>query len=712
MYKARLSQWGFTKNSSDRDYQVCAVLHHTRRERGKRATAFLIHGNKRSFKDLLKYIKGRKMTEDEFLTTALQNVSVDGDPQAHAHIRAFTPSPEPEAGTEAEPELEEPEVSESGGQQGEREREREREYDQQQEESQPAAKTSSSSTLSISPPESVSWPWSNHRYSARSPHEKTRALSPPQRVSHQLSDRSPQPHDGLNTAHSPRSHFPPKASYLAHVTRRPSRGTSNSTTTTTATTTTATTTTTTTTTTLRSVTSAPTGGQVRYAHPWPPAFSSAAPDLHIDGPPEQAQDDSQASPMVCHYLDGEVETMAQQMVNGGSLKSIYGADDVYGWRLMESSTSSPDSQDFEMICPKCHKSTSSHFISLGNLELPGQPRGLFHETTAVAENTLTVPPSVKEHDHSWKWVARCFLACIYFRRGNEEYSGRSLQDADVEFEQMLNAQDPKVLMAVNHTMSILHMHNQNEISKSIIASAYRVARRVLGPDDPVTVTVRWMTYVADLTMRDRDITSSTLRQIHQILVSQHGERDPRSIASLYNYGYMLNVERHLREAEIVLRQVYQISSSVLGEHHMQSISALINLHRCLDRQGRVEEAIQTLRKAINDSRDTLGRRHPRRLESKRLLALLYEKQGRLDRTEKLYWQVLEGRVKMLGRTHEFTLGMKRDLEALLRKLGKWGGEHGEAESAEQIKIHDIFEWDAEERWNGSDSDTGSQHEAF
>jgi len=111
---------------------------------------------------------------------------------------------------------------------------------------------------------------------------------------------------------------------------------------------------------------------------------------------------------------------------------------------------------------------------------------------------------------------------------------------------------------------------------------------------------------------------------------------------------------------------------------------------------------------------------------------------------------LKGQIKMLGRNHTFTQGVKVALEKLLKERGKWGVERprpkqedddergGEPpsgtkfdhddtkmeetdveldESEAQIRLHDLFEWDAEETWDDSGSadgseDTRSQYEAY
>lgn len=96
MFKSRLSAWKFTKNSSDKEYQICAVLHRTRRDRGKPHTIFIINGNRRTLRDLFKYIKGRKMTVEDFYALAARNVTADQLVEEEQQVRAVTPDPDEE----------------------------------------------------------------------------------------------------------------------------------------------------------------------------------------------------------------------------------------------------------------------------------------------------------------------------------------------------------------------------------------------------------------------------------------------------------------------------------------------------------------------------------------------------------------------------------------------------------------------------------------
>src|ERR1700722_934535 len=87
MFKARIRQWEFNKNIRAEDWAALAILHKTRKDSGKRSTEFRVHGKKKTLADLLRYIKSRNMTEDEFLAAAL-NTPIP------AHVQSYSPDPE------------------------------------------------------------------------------------------------------------------------------------------------------------------------------------------------------------------------------------------------------------------------------------------------------------------------------------------------------------------------------------------------------------------------------------------------------------------------------------------------------------------------------------------------------------------------------------------------------------------------------------------
>jgi tetratricopeptide (TPR) repeat protein len=87
MFKGRMRQWEFNKNIRAEDWAALAILHKTRKDSGKRSTGFLVHGKKKTVADLLRYIKSRNMTEEEFLAAA-SNSTIP------AHVQSYSPDPE------------------------------------------------------------------------------------------------------------------------------------------------------------------------------------------------------------------------------------------------------------------------------------------------------------------------------------------------------------------------------------------------------------------------------------------------------------------------------------------------------------------------------------------------------------------------------------------------------------------------------------------
>ncbi|RMD41436.1 hypothetical protein DV735_g3683, partial [Chaetothyriales sp. CBS 134920] len=88
--KQILEERGFVA-TSDKEYQVAMLLLEERREAGKQETVFVINGHARSVKDLRKYIKGRKMTDEQFSQLARQNEAAGDLHEVHDHVRCGTP---------------------------------------------------------------------------------------------------------------------------------------------------------------------------------------------------------------------------------------------------------------------------------------------------------------------------------------------------------------------------------------------------------------------------------------------------------------------------------------------------------------------------------------------------------------------------------------------------------------------------------------------
>ena len=462
MFKSRLSSWGFTKNSRDSEYQICARLHKIRKLNGKPESLFIINNNRRTVRDLRKYIKGRKMTEDAFIALAEENVS--NEQLDERHVRAITPP-----------------VGETI------------------EEIEPGA-------------------------------PRTAKIDTPMRDGY-LVEEAKQSALSSSTTDPVRLNIPPdQSSFFAQDGSRRNAG-------------------------------------------WPPAGRPAS--SHSAHSSSNSMEFShQRSPRRrrrssgCQYYDQhDVDIMAYQTVHCNPLPSTYGKDNLDAFQLLSRVHSSDsDMSDFNVVCPKCHELVGTHFRSLSrfndtsgysnyvpspsssqsissprspHLGTDGGPRSILHDSPDLPTSApaLSIPTSSKEHDHSWKWVSWCYLACIQLSHfasnpsrhpGAERLAEDSIRKASVELEAMLRDDDEKVILTLNQTLMVLHQHDQGEIVRKIMTSAHSTVERSFGAKHPIEVLTRMMVLAADpKVLRQRGaehgITAEVIGSAWQAYVGDVGE---------------------------------------------------------------------------------------------------------------------------------------------------------------------------------------------
>lgn len=589
MFKARLGPWGLNKNSKNNDWGAIAKLHKIRKESGKSATEFLVHGRKRTLAQLRKHIKSKSMTYQDFLAAAL-------DLEIPAYIRCYTPEAEDSADAATSTSQRNPES---------------------------AFPIPVNDKLLLSPTNSGS------------PHVSVASL-----LNQQSSDNNPfapelSPPEGIS-----RPPPPPQSPSWNNKRRH-----------------------------------TPSGNGIIIASPSRPATNLCGP-----------------STAPCQHIQSQLNRMAKHaLVPCAAQQSDF--EDLESWVFLTNPLNDVEHGPV-LNCSQCNKSVSSHLSNLDDfVHVDRYP-------------TTTTPPCsqpnsllTKEHRAAaLKWVVRCFSACIYMTHGTPNFAQQSLIDAEKEVETMLETNNPLTLTSLNLILSILHVHDQGQTVESIVGSALKVASNVLGYENPITMTIAWMTAAAGQKLPQPGLDANTLRHVYNSFTEQLGDDHPHSITALYNLSWNLIIDGAWEEAEGNLRRLHQTSCHVLGPSHMQSITALTSLSRVLSNQNKNDAAIETMQEAIERSKNTLGPSHPYRLESKRRLALMYEKVDDKPRMESLYWDVLKGRVKMLGRTHPYTIGAKVDLARLLQDLGKWD-DLGQTERA----VEALFE---------QQDDFKAWHEAF
>lgn len=379
-------------------------------------------------------------------------------------------------------------------------------------------------------------------------------------------------------------------------------------------------------------------------------------------------------PSSCENLTREVELMSCQLTNPGPLRSRHDAEDINAWMLLQLPAEDEDPNQVVLLCSVCNQPSASHFVSIHNTAPQEPPRSILND---AADDNFELPATTKEVG-AWKWIAMCFASCLNLKKRNDELATKLLDEASTEFEGLVLRKDQMLLTAANQVITILHTHSQGRIAVRVMRSAKSVIDRMLPPEDPVRITINYLTLTANSSttnavLQENGIASDVLYVVYKQFDDDptYGPLHPYTIAAFYNHCWLLRREGKDEEAEQKLLQVYATSCSIFGKNHMQSITALATIAGTQVGQKKSIEAIENYRRVVRDCKPTLGKRHPYRLECKRRLAIEYEARGQRERMVPLYWDVLAGRVYMLGRTHEYTLGAKRDYEKLIGELGRW-----------------------------------------
>jgi hypothetical protein len=613
MFKARLGPWGFNKNSKNNDWGAIAKLHKIRKDSGKSATEFLVHGRKRTLAQLRKHVRSKSMTDQHFLQTAL-------DVDIPRYVRCYTPEPD------------------------------------------------NASSLAAVASEQPGKLWADSQSAFRpflASHSPLASQAPV------LPDTRP-----VQSTNLPTTPIITKANAITNANL------------------------------ITNVKSPPI--QYLVASPLSQQHSSIS---HVAtglrptrrrGDEEIPQSPFQPPPIIakplaapCQNIHMHLKRMAEQALVPSGDESQYDVDDFESWVFLTNPLNEVDPGPVAN-CSQCNRSVFSH---LGDPVDDAHLEQLWNATAS----SCALPNSVITGDHraaALKWVVRCFSACIYMTRGSADFARQSLLDAEQEVESLLAMDNPLTLTSLNLILSILHVHDQGQTVESIIGSALKVARNVLGQGNPITTTIAWMTAAAGQKLPRPGLDGNALRRVYAELTEQLGNDHPHCITALYNLSWNLIVDGAWEEAEKNLRSLHRTSCSVLGSSHMQSITALTSLSRALGNQNKNSEAIQVMQQAIERSEHTLGPSHPHRLESKRRLALMYEKINDKPRMLELYWDVLRGRVKMMGQRHPYTIGAKVDLVQLLQQVGRWEGDEG---AWNRKAIDALFE---------QQDDFQARHEAF
>jgi tetratricopeptide (TPR) repeat protein len=212
----------------------------------------------------------------------------------------------------------------------------------------------------------------------------------------------------------------------------------------------------------------------------------------------------------------------------------------------------------------------------------------------------------------------------------------------------------------------------NNFSNTVDYGASLVAdcERILGPDDPQTLTAQNNLAAAlsdaRLWARALPLYERTLADRERVL----GEDHPDTVASRGNLAYCYANAGHLSQALPLYERTLAERERILGEDDPHTLTSRNNLAAAYNSAGRTPEAIALYERTLTDREQTLSREHPHTLASLGNLATAYVNAGRLHEAIPLYEQAFTGYEQMLGGDNLDTLRSRGNLAAAYVQAGR------------------------------------------
>jgi len=161
-----------------------------------------------------------------------------------------------------------------------------------------------------------------------------------------------------------------------------------------------------------------------------------------------------------------------------------------------------------------------------------------------------------------------------------------------------------------HLASVLQENGQYNDAEIIWRKVIAVYTRVLGPEDPNTLSSR--NNLANA-LKGQGKHAEAEQQYRAVLAIQErvlGPEHPDTLGSRMGVANALYSQGKYAEAEQEHRAVLAIKERVLGPEHPETFRSCYNLALCLEEQGKPKEALEFAQRAREGWKRTLGEDHP------------------------------------------------------------------------------------------------------
>ena len=185
-------------------------------------------------------------------------------------------------------------------------------------------------------------------------------------------------------------------------------------------------------------------------------------------------------------------------------------------------------------------------------------------------------------------------------------------------------------------------------AEAILTGTLQTARRVLGPEDPDTISalsaLSWARFTQGKLAEAETLQRQTLNLRRKVLGLEH----PDTLATMHDLAGCLYHLGKLAEAESLYRQTLQIQLRVFGKEDPGTLQTIDDLANPIWEQGRKADAESMLRDALETERRVLGYENGITIDTMGTLAYYYYDDGQSALAEPLQRQLVESETRLNG----------------------------------------------------------------
>jgi tetratricopeptide (TPR) repeat protein len=238
-------------------------------------------------------------------------------------------------------------------------------------------------------------------------------------------------------------------------------------------------------------------------------------------------------------------------------------------------------------------------------------QGRYAEAEEVYREILLATERTVGVDHPETFRARFGIARMAAEQGR-------FGDAEAIYRSMLNAQDAHAMASPLYDRAGAEQVGHLE-AKTVYREVLAVEERVLGPDQPDGLTIRYAIARMAAAQGRYDEAEQAYREVYAVEENALGADHPDALNTRHWIGRMLNARGRHREAENLLREVLGRRRRVLGADHPNTLTTRYWVARALQSQGRDGEAEPLLREVLDARRRVLDAGHPHIEQTSRAL---------------------------------------------------------------------------------------------